>query len=231
MNRKTKFLVIIFLIVGCTPSLYSQEVAANNWDNELWAGTKFSWGENKFKYSGEFQTRFNQNYQELENWYIEGAAHYLSSEHIELVADARNSVSPAGNSFRLGLAVIGKFNIGKFMVINQLKGQGDNILKSNNSYALREVLYLNYPINKKWIPYVGGGVFFRKSDTFNGLQVIRAGAGVYYNYNPLHSLSINYFVGQRDLGNRTTYSGILLLQFTIRFSDDYIYMPAHFINF
>jgi len=224
------WLTIVLLMFLYTP-LFSQETTEDNWDNELWAGTRFSWGENKFKYSGEFQSRYNENYTQLENWYLEGAVHYLASKHIEFVADARNSVSPTNNSFRLGLATIGKFNLGKFLVINQLKGQADNVLKTNNSYALREVLYLNYPINEKWMPYVGGGVFFRKSDTFNGLQVVRAGAGVYYNYNPLHTLSINYFVGQRNTGNELTYSGIFLIQLTIKFSNDYIYMPARFINF
>ncbi|MCK5906683.1 MAG: DUF2490 domain-containing protein [Flavobacteriales bacterium] len=224
------FLSFVMLILVCNP-LFSQETTEDNWDNELWAGTRFSWGENKFKYSGEFQTRFNENYTQLENWYVEGAVHYLTSKHFEFVADARNSVSPTGSSFRAGAAVIAKFKLGKFVVINQFKGQADNILKTDNSYALREVLYLNYPINEKWMPYVGGGVFFRKSDTFNGLQVIRAGAGVYYNYNPLHSLSINYFVGQRNTGNGITYSGIFLIQLTLKFSDDYIYMPARFINF
>ena len=225
------FWIIFASLILITSSLYSQETTEDNWDNELWAGTRFSWGENKFKYSGEFQSRFNENYTQLENWYIEGAAHYLATKHIEIVADARNSTSPTNSSFRLGLAVIGKFGLGKFRVINQLKGQSDNTFKANNSYALREIIYLNYPINKKWIPYVGGGVFYRKSDTFNGLQVIRAGAGVYYNYNPLHTLSVNYFVGQRNTGSNITYSGIFLIQLTLRFSDDYIYMPAHFINF
>lgn len=81
------------------------------------------------------------------------------------------------------------------------------------------------------MPYIGGGVFFRDSKSFNGLQVIRAGVGVYYSYNPLQTLSINYFVGQRNTGSGHTYSGIFLVQLTIKFSDKFIYVPARYINF
>ena len=223
--------ITLFLLLILSYPLYSQETVADNWDNELWVGTRFAWGKDKLKYSGEFQTRFNNNYTQLENWYIEGAAHYLVSPHIEIIADARNSVSSTGNSFRPGLAVLAKANKGKFFFINQLKFQSDNVFKDNISFAAREIIYINYYINTKWMPFVGGGVFFRDSDSFKGLQVIRAGAGVYYNYNPLHSLSVNYFVGQRDTGAGLTYSGIFLVQLTLKFSDDYIYMPARFINF
>ena len=231
VNLNIKYWITFFLVIILILPLYSQETVEDNWDNELWVGTRFAWGKNKLKYSGEFQTRFNNNYTQLENWYVEGAAHYLMSPHIEIVADARNSVSPTGNSFRPGLAVLAKAKSGKFFFINQLKIQSDNVFRDNISFAVREIVYVNYAINNKWMPFVGGGVFFRDSDNFKGLQVIRAGAGVYYNYNPLHSVSVNYFVGQRDTGYGLTYSGIFLVQLTLKFSDDYIYMPARFINF
>ncbi len=229
LNKKY-WITLSFIIVLIYP-LYSQETIEDNWDNELWVGIRFAWGKNKLKYSGEFQTRFNNDYKGLENWFLEGAVHYLMSPHIEIVADARNSVSLSGNSFRPGIAVLAKANKNKFYFINQLKFQSDNVFKDNISYALREIVYVNYAINTKWMPYIGGGVFFRDSENFKGLQVIRAGVGVYYNYNPLQTLSINYFVGQRNTGSGYTYSGIFLVQLTIKFSDKFIYMPARFINF
>jgi len=231
INIQFKYWITLFLFIILIYPLYSQETIEDNWDNELWAGTKFSWGKNKLKYSGEFQSRFNKDYTQLENWYLEGALHFLMSPHIEIVADARNSVSPTGNSFRPGLAILAKAKKGKFFFINQLKVQSDHVFTDKTSYALREIVYINYSINTKWMPFIGGGVFFRDSENFNGLQVIRAGAGVYYNYNPLHSVSFNYFVGQRNTGTSYTYSGIFLVQLTLRFSDEYIYMPARFINF
>ena len=229
VKHKTYWLTLILFVI--IKPLYSQENTVANWDNELWMGTRFSWGQKKLKYTGEFQSRFNQDYTQLENWYIEGSIHFLANKYIEIVADARNSVSPSGNSFRPGIAAVGKIGFNKFFIINQIKLQSDNTFTPKTSYALREVMYLNYAINTKWTPYIGGGVFFRDSDNFKGLQVIRAGVGVYYNYNPLHSLSINYFVGQRNLGSYKTLSGILLVQLTIKFSNDYIYMPAKYINF
>ena len=229
LNKKY-WISLSFLIILIFP-LHSQESIEDNWDNELWVGTRVTWGKNKLKYSGEFQSRFNNNYTELSNWYLEGVVHYLMSPYIEIVADARNSVSPSGNSFRPGLAVLAKAKKKRFFFINQLKFQSDNVFRDDISYALREIVYINYSINTKWMPFIGGGVFFRDSENFTGLQVIRAGVGVYYNYNPLHTLSINYFVGQRNTGSAYTYSGIFLVQLTIKFSNDYIYMPAKFINF
>ena len=50
-----KLILISVLLFLSWISAYSQEENNNSsWDNELWAGTRFSWGENKFKYNGEF---------------------------------------------------------------------------------------------------------------------------------------------------------------------------------
>lgn len=211
--------------------MFSQKTSEDNWDNELWTGVRCAWGEKKIKYTAEYQTRFNDNYKNLDRWYIEGAIHYLANKYFEIIPDFRYNIRQINNEYRLGLGVVYKTTFNKIMLVNQVKWQVDKPINNTGSWAVREIIYLNYLLTEKWIPYIGGGVFYRKSKTFKGIQVIRTGVGVYYNYNPLHSLSINYFVGQRDLGSRTTYSGIFLLQLTLKFSNKYLYTPAKYINF
>ena len=234
MKKTTSSLLRLFLALLLFQSsaiVFAQTDTTDNWDNELWTGLRFAWGEGNIKYTGEYQTRFIQNYNQLDRWYLEGAVHFLASKHIEIIPDFRFNVKPNNNEYRFGLGVVYKANIKKVQFVNQLKGQMDKTFDVKATWALREVIYLNYMLNDIWIPYVGGGVFFRKSETFSGVQVIRAGVGTYYNFNPLHSLSINYFIGRRDLGSRITYSGIFLLQLTLKFSNDYVYVPARYINF
>ena len=223
-------IITILLFLG-SAMLFAQENTTDDWDNELWTGVRFAWGKKKLRYTGEYQTRFINNYKQLDRWYIEGAVHYIAWPHFEIIPDFRYNVRPDKNEYRVGLGIIYKHTFNKFMFVNQLKGQMDKAYNTKETWALREVVYLNYLLSEKWIPYIGGGVFLRHSDNFSGLQVIRAGVGVYYNFNPLHSLSVNYFAGRRDLGDRITYSGIFLLQLTLKFNDDYIYMPAKYINF
>ncbi|MCK5815581.1 MAG: DUF2490 domain-containing protein [Flavobacteriaceae bacterium] len=228
-----KFYQILFILsLFTTMSSYSQVVnESDNWDNELWTGTRFAWGGEKLKYTAEYQTRFTNNFKNLDRWYIEGALHYLGIKHLEIVPDFRYNVREINNEYRIGLGFVFKYTFNKFMFVNQLKGQMDKAENTKETYALREVIYINYLLNEKWIPYVGGGIFLRKSDNFNGLQVIRAGAGVLYNFDPLHSIGVNYFVGQRNLGDRKVLSGIFLIQLTLKFNNNYIYQPAKYINF
>ena len=232
-SMKTLYIkyLLTFAILLIQIFTYSQESTTDNWDNESWTGIRFAWGENKLKYSGEYQTRFNNNYKQLDRWYVEGAVHYFALPHVEIIPDFRYSVRTNNNEYRVGFGIIYKNTFRKFMFVNQVKGQMDKASQTKETWALREVVYLNYLLSEKWIPYIGGGVFLRHSDSFSGLQVIRAGAGVYYNFNPLHALSVNYFVGKRDLGDRIAFSGILLIQLTLKFNDEYIYMPAKYINF
>ena len=224
--------LLMLILVFSVFSLYSQESSVDNWDNELWTGMRFAWGkEKKIKYTVEYQSRFIDSYKNLDRWYVEGALHYIAWSHFEIISDFRYNIRPVNNEYRIGAGIIYKNTMKRFMFVNQLKGQMDKADNRNETWAVRDVVYLNFLLNDKLVPYVGGGVFFRHSDIFDGLQILRGGAGIYYNFNPLHVLSINYFVGRLNLGDYNTYSGILFLQLTLKFNNDYIYMPAKYVNF
>lgn len=84
-SAKTGFLLgAIFLLTGSWP-ISAQE--QDNSDNLLFVGTKLAYAKNHWRYSGEFQSRFKDNWSGLDNWFIEGVATYMPSRHWEIVPD------------------------------------------------------------------------------------------------------------------------------------------------
>ena len=94
-----------FIFLGLTGS-FAQE--ADNWDNQLFVGTKFAYAKDQWRYSGEFQSRFKENFSALDNWFVEGVATWLPSKHWEIVPDLRISRKAASVEFRPGAGVLFK---------------------------------------------------------------------------------------------------------------------------
>ncbi len=49
-----------------------------NWDNQIYLGNKVAFGKDKWRFSGELQTRLENNFQSLDNWYVEFISNYLA---------------------------------------------------------------------------------------------------------------------------------------------------------
>lgn len=223
-------ILILFSITGA-----AQDTLQKNWDNEFFIGNKVTWGTDTWRYSGELQSRFNNNYQRLERWYLEGVATYMPSENWEIVPDLRLSVRPEFIEYRPGFGVIYKSLFGKedkptHQIVQQVKYQADINHKRTN-HGVRYIIFYNEVINSKLIASGLGGIFYTWKPDYSGLEYIRAGAGLAYILNEQHTLNLTYFFGAKDIGHKRIYTGSIAVQLNINIRKDYKYVPAKYINY
>jgi hypothetical protein len=231
-SSAAKILIILFMInIGQLPVSAQENEDADNWDNQLFVGNKVAYGLDKWKYSGELQFRVKNDMQALDNWFVEGAASYLPSKFWELVPDFRFSVKSSSVEYRPGFGLLFKLLSDKWQFVNQVKYQADISSRGTIGHGVREVIFLNRILSEKFIPYIAGGVFYRWRPNFSDFEFIRVGGGLNIVFDPIHTLNLSYFVGLLNNGNRWTWSGIPLIQFTINIREDWLYVPAKYINF
>jgi len=205
------------------------------WDNQLWLGNKVATVKGNWKYTGEIQVRLKENTQTLNQWLLEGAATYMPAKQWEIVPDYRLSIKSNGIEHRPGFGILRKDLFGKnenriHQVVHQVKWQadiGDNYI--NN--GVRYVIFYNYVLNNKFIPNAGAGLFYRWSESFTGIQLVRIGGGIGYMIDVKHSINFNYFVGMTNTGSYWIFQGIPLIQLIININRDYKYVPAKYVNF
>ena len=236
MNRisvkASKIIIILFMINPSHILVFAQESQdTDNWDNQLFVGNKVVYGLDKWKYSGELQFRVKNDMQVLDNWFIEGVASYLPLKYWELVADFRFSVKSSSVEYRPGLGVLFKILSEKWQFVNQAKYQADISSIGTVGHGVRDVIFVNRILSDKFIPYIAGGVFYRWRPNFSDFEFIRVGGGLNILFDPIHTLNLSYFIGLLNNGNRWTWSGIPLIQFTINIREDWLYVPAKYINF
>lgn len=230
MQKRHYILSLLLLIVI---NLYAQE--PNSWDNQIFIGNKVNWGGNTWRYSGEIQSRYIDNARSLDRWYLEGVATYMPAARWEIVPDFRLSVLPTITEYRPGIGVVRKHLLGKgespsMQLVQQLKFQTD-ISSNRVTYGARYIIFYNQVITDKILVTGLGGVFYSWKPDYEGLEYIRAGAGMAYVLDKMHSINLTYFAGIADAGSTNTYSGSLVLQLIINIRRDYKYVPAKYINF
>ena len=230
-----------YLIVGYLLLIASTTVAQTNdsiktWDNQLYIGNRYAWSANDWRYTGEFQIRLDNNVSELQQYYVEGVASYMPSKNWEFVPDFRYSVHPDRNEFRPGLGVIYKTLWQKKKLYNQLahqlKWQAD--IESNGTFkhGVRYILFYNKGLIENKLGLTSGaGAFYRFSKDFNGIQFARAFLGLAYQFNDVHILSFNYFLGAENRIDRWEYIGGPFITIMIRLDNDSKYVPAKYISF
>lgn len=231
-----KVVLIVCLLAAGIGGLHSQVAEpVDKWDNQFFIGNKVSWGSEKWRYSGELQSRFIKDYQALDRWFFEGVATYMHSAKWEFVPDLRFSVRPDFVEIRPGLGVIRKNLIGKDeakrqQLVQQLKYQAD-IGNSRTNHGLRYILFYNRVLSKKLIASGIGGVFYSWKDQFKGIEFIRGGGTLAYLVNEQHSINFSYLAGAADTGQDWIFSGSFIVQLVINIRKDYKYVPAKYINF
>lgn len=233
--RICKFLLLIFLTSVSLISFAQDGGSIDKWDNQFFVGNKVTWGNETWRYSGELQSRFVQDFQALDRWYLEGVASYMHSKHWEIVPDFRFSVRPDFVEARPGFGIIRKDLIKNGDKVNQqfvqqVKYQAD-IGNNRTNHGLRYILFYNNVLNEKLIATAIGGVFYSWKDNYSGLEFIRAGGALAYILNEQHSLNFTYFAGAADTGNDWVYSGSFVVQLVINIRKEYKYVPAKYISF
>ena len=70
------------------------------------AGSRMGYAAGSMRYTGELQFRLKDDFQALNNWFIEGVATWLINDHWELVPDLRLSIYPGRVELRPGIGAI-----------------------------------------------------------------------------------------------------------------------------
>lgn len=227
MNKLFLIVIIVFISI----SLFSQEIQEDTWDNQIYLGNKIAFGKNKWKFSGELQTRLKDNFQSLDNWYVELVANNLIAKNFEIVPDLRFTIKPTKHEIRPGLGILFKQTTTSLQFINQIKWQTDFPTKGDISHAFREVVFLNYSFSDKVIGTMVAGFIYRMRPGLNYFQYIRVGPGISYIFDKKHILNFSYFVGVENKIDYWMWSGIPMIQLLINISKDYTYTPAYYFEF
>jgi hypothetical protein len=231
MMKTLKIIILtFFLLLVIAPAK-----AQNNtgWDNQIYLGNKIAFGKERWKYSGEWQVRMENNFRNLDNWFLEFVSNYLISENFEIVPDLRFTIKPAKLELRPGLGVLYKYTGKNIQFVNQIKWQIDLVDKSRNGNAFREVVFLNYKFNDHIVGTLVTGFIYRWWPDWNGFQYIRVGPGISYIFDEKHILNFNYFVGVENDTKNWLWAGIPMIQLVINIShfDSYKYTPAYYFDF
>ena len=229
-THRIKILISVLAIIPFVSAIGQDSPA---WDNQIYIGNKIAFGKDKWKFSGELQIRLENNFQSLDNWYLEFVSNYLASEKFEIVPDFRFTIKPDKVEYRPGLGILYKKTTHIIQFVNQVKWQIDidNYGKIGN--ALREVVFLNHKINDKIITTMIAGFIYRWWPEWNGFQYIRVGPGVSYIFDDRHILNFSYFVGVENNTKDWMWAGIPMIQLVINISqkDKYKYIPAYYFDF
>lgn len=238
INRYILVLIVILGNLGIGPQVVNAQSAGvdtiDYWDNQMYLSNRFTWSKNSWRYTGEFQIRLHENNKVLDQYFIEGVASYMLNPKIEIIPDFRVTVKSLRYEFRPGLGFIYKQTWGENrlnQLAHQVKYQADFESPGDFKQGLRYILFHTVVINEQWLFSSAGGGMYRWSPDFNGLQFGRAMMGLAYSFDKKHIISFNYFVGAENQGDYWTYIGGPYLQLTIRFDDDFKYVPARYISF
>lgn len=230
-----KHLFTGILLSLCFNGLAQSNDSTSTWDNQLYIGNRYAWSVNNWRYTGEFQIRLDNNVAALQQYYFEGVASYMPNKNWEIIPDFRYTIHPDRNEFRPGFGVIYKTLWQKKLynqLAHQLKWQAD--IESNGTFkhGVRYILFYNKGLIENKLGLTsGGGLFYRFSENFNGVQFVRGFLGLAYQFNDVHLLSFNYFVGGENRGTYWDYIGGPFITFVIRLDNNSKYVPAKYINF
>lgn len=224
-------LVILALLVIPVVAIAQEGPEPTERDRLLAASAKVNYAVDKWRYSGEFQVRLDEDMRALNLWYVEGAVTNLRYPYFELVPDLRFSVRPDRFETRPGLAAILKVTKPGWQLALQNKYQADIPSQGSTGHGVRQILFGSWVWRKKFIPGLVGGYFYRWQDDFSDIQFWRAGGGITWVFDPVHSLNVSYFTGWENTGIEWTTSGFLLVQLNLNLRTDWRYVPAKIFSF
>jgi len=230
---KQKLLFLLLALFFFTFRVSAQESSNETWDNQIYLGNKVAFGKDKWRFSAELQTRLKNNFQNLDNWYVELVSNYLFSKHIEFVPDLRYSIKPTKTELRPGFGILYKIQTSSLQMVNQVKYQIDFGSNGLTGHAFREVLFTNYRFNEQLVGTLVSGFIYRWWPDWNGFQYIRVGPGVSYIFDEKHILNFSYFVGVENKRDYWLWAGIPMIQLVINLSnkDQYSFSPAYYFDF
>jgi len=227
--RNTHVLLLLLLMLTNNEAMAQSDI--DKWDNQLFIGNKVSWGKDQWRLSGELQTRFKDNMQSMDRWFLEGSANYLISKKWELALPLRFTVKPESTEWRPGVGGLYKmYPKENLQIVHQVQWQLD-IGPDEAQHGARYVAFVNYVKSKKFVPNFAAGVFYRWSEEFTGIQFLRYGFGLAWVIDVKHVLNFSYFIGSTNFGDHWTHQGIPFFQLVININKEFKYAPAKYYNF
>ena len=195
-SLKSTFPILFFIFLHPTLDSQNDEPQNSNWDNVMYIANKVSWGKSEtIRQSAEFQTRYRDDFSELEQWHVEYAGTRLLSKNWEIVPDFRFTRKPSRYEYRPGLGIIYKNLFKKAQLVHQVKYQYDIKNSINNSHGLRYAVFYNHAYSKKILFTALAGALFEFGETFSGFQGLRTGLAGAYIFDESHSINMGYFYG------------------------------------
>jgi hypothetical protein len=229
MSGEIKLKISILFVILIPLSLAAQET--KNWDNQMYLGNKVAFGKNRWKFSGELQTRLKNNLQSLDNWFLEFTATYMIAKHFEIVPDFRFTVKPEKLEYRPGFGILYKYTTTQIQFVNQVKWQIDIGTDGRTGNAMREVVFLNHKFTDKIVSTMVAGFIYRWWHDWNGFQYVRVGPGLSYVFDNQHILNFSYFVGVENCFGNWQWAGIPVIQLVINITKSYKFIPAYYFDF
>ncbi|QTN38104.1 DUF2490 domain-containing protein [Cryomorphaceae bacterium] len=230
IHRSIRRIALMCAIILFSKGAQAQE---DRWDNMLFVGNKISWGQERWKTTGELQFRLKDDLRALDQWFVEGMGSYLASKNWEFTLPVRYAVKPEFNEFRPGFGALYKMypkSAELIQISHQVLYQAD-INPNEVQHGLRYVAFYNHKINESLIPNAAAGIFYRWSEDYTGIQFARAGVGLTYIVDAKHTLNFTYFVGATYNGELTSYQGMPFLQAIFNLGTNFQHIPAKYINF
>ncbi len=230
MNSR-KLVYILIFIFAFMQLTYLEAQDEKNWDNQMYLGNKVAFGKNRWKFSGELQTRLMNDFQSLDNWFLESTVTYMINKSFEIVPDFRFTVKPAKLEYRPGFGILYKHTTKELQFVNQVKWQIDFGTDGRTGNAFREVVFLNHMLTGKLVSTMVAGFIYRWWPDWNGFQYIRMGPGLSYVFDDQHVLNFNYFIGVENKFGDWKWAGIPVIQLVINITKTYKFIPAYYFDF
>jgi len=210
-------------------------LGAQGFDYQMIVSNSINWSKIDWRYKIDYQLRLKDNVRSLDRHLLEFVGTYMPSRSWELVPDFRISITPDIIEYRPGFGVIYKITWGKKIffrqLVNQVKYQADIEESGRVKHGFRHVLFYNHLITKELLFSSGSALFFRWQDNFTGFQFYRAVVGLIYIFDSTHSLGISPYFGIEDPLGAISFTGGVMIGYSIRLRDSFKYLPARYINF
>jgi len=198
----TRELVLACVLLGISSIFGAQ---SSGWG--LWSGllVRDIRPDSRFDYSGEYQVRLTDDFQELKSHFIEVSGYYKADPKLQSNFGYRFTIRPDRNESRLFAGLFYQTTLAKpnpalnklgLRLTQQLMYQRDlnagfnDVLLDSNT--VRYALYLTKPFTPVWHGLVIGGAMYTWNAEHTGLEKLRAAIGVRIRRHNNDGISLLY---------------------------------------
>lgn len=182
------WLILGFALLGTSSICGAQSTGWGLWSGVLVRDFRH---DSRFDYSGEYQVRLKEDFQELKNHFFEFAGYYRATTRLQSNFGYRFTIRPDRNESRLFAGLFYRTTLVKpnpalnklgLRLTHQLMYQRDFNAEFNDvlldSSTVRYAFYLTKPFSSVWHGLVIAGGMYTWNAEYTGLEKLRAAVGV-----------------------------------------------------